>query len=33
MNPRHALTEPWLLKPLPLFGELDAAGYADLGLI
>jgi len=29
----HAVTEPWLLKPLPLFGELDAAGYADLGMI
>jgi len=33
MNPRYALTEPWLLNPLPLFGQLDAAGYADLGLI
>jgi len=32
MNPRKALTEPWLLNPLPQFGELDAAGYADLGL-
>jgi glutamyl-tRNA(Gln) amidotransferase subunit E len=33
MNPRHALTEPWLLNPLPQFGDLDAAGYADLGLM
>jgi glutamyl-tRNA(Gln) amidotransferase subunit E len=33
MNPRNALTEPWLLHPLPKFGELDAAGYADLGLM
>jgi glutamyl-tRNA(Gln) amidotransferase subunit E len=33
MSPRNALTEPWLLRPLPQFGELDAAGYADLGLI
>jgi len=33
MNPHSALTEPWLLRPLPQFGELDAAGYADLGLI
>ena len=33
MNPRNALTEPWLLNPLPQFGELDAAGYADLGLM
>jgi glutamyl-tRNA(Gln) amidotransferase subunit E len=33
MNPRNALTEPWLLNPLPLFGELDDAGYAELGLI
>ncbi|HOX25540.1 MAG TPA: Glu-tRNA(Gln) amidotransferase subunit GatE [Candidatus Krumholzibacteria bacterium] len=32
MNPRNALTEPWLLNPLPHFGELDPAGYADLGL-
>ena len=33
MTPRHAITEPWLLRPLPQFGELDAAGYADLGLM
>ncbi len=33
MSPRSALTEPWLLRPLPQLGELDAAGYADLGLI
>ncbi len=33
MSPRNALTEPWLLNPLPLFGELDAEGYADLGMI
>ncbi|MBD3220817.1 Glu-tRNA(Gln) amidotransferase subunit GatE [bacterium] len=33
MPSRHAVTEPWLLKPLPLYGELDAAGYADLGLM
>ena len=33
MSPRYVVTEPWLLNPLPLFGELDAAGYADLGLI
>lgn len=33
MTPRIALTEPWLLNPLPQFGELDAAGYADLGLM
>lgn len=33
MSPRNALTEPWLLRRLPQFGELDAAGYADLGLI
>jgi glutamyl-tRNA(Gln) amidotransferase subunit E len=33
MNPRHALTEPWLLRPLPQLGELDAGGYADLGMI
>ncbi|MEZ4389103.1 MAG: Glu-tRNA(Gln) amidotransferase subunit GatE [Candidatus Krumholzibacteriia bacterium] len=33
MSPRHSVTEPWLLRPLPLFGELDAAGYADLGLM
>lgn len=33
MSPRYTVTEPWLLTPLPLFGELDAAGYADLGLM
>jgi glutamyl-tRNA(Gln) amidotransferase subunit E len=33
MSSPHAITEPWLLKPLPQYGELDAAGYADLGLI
>ena len=27
MNPHNALSEPWLREPLPLFGELDAAGY------
>ena len=32
MSLRNALTEPWLLRPLPQFGDLDAAGYADLGL-
>jgi glutamyl-tRNA(Gln) amidotransferase subunit E len=32
MPAHHAITEPWLLKPLPQFGELDTQGYAELGL-
>jgi glutamyl-tRNA(Gln) amidotransferase subunit E len=28
---RFQIRDPWLLQPLPLFGQLDAAGYAELG--
>ncbi len=32
MDQLRSLNEPWLRQPLPLFGELDAEGYARLGL-
>ncbi|HPF71378.1 MAG TPA: Glu-tRNA(Gln) amidotransferase subunit GatE [Candidatus Krumholzibacteria bacterium] len=31
MDDRLILRDPWLLRPLPVYGELDAAGYAELG--
>jgi len=31
MDDRFTIQDPWLLRPLPLLGQLDAAGYADLG--
>jgi glutamyl-tRNA(Gln) amidotransferase subunit E len=33
MDQHRTLTEPWLLQPLPLFGELDDDDYARLGLM
>jgi glutamyl-tRNA(Gln) amidotransferase subunit E len=33
MDQHRTLTEPWLLQPLPQFGELDDDGYARLGLM
>jgi len=32
MDSFSGIREPWLLTPLPEFGALDDAGYADLGL-
>lgn len=33
MDNRYTLTDPWLLTPLPLYGQLSAADYADLGFM
>ncbi len=32
MNQEPDIHDPWLKRPLPLFGSLSAADYADLGL-
>ncbi len=31
MDKRYAISDPWLLQPLPLYGTLTPADYADLG--
>jgi glutamyl-tRNA(Gln) amidotransferase subunit E len=31
MDNRFAISDPWLLRPLPLFGQMSAADYAELG--
>ena len=31
MDDRFIIRDPWLQRPLPLLGQLDAAGYAELG--
>ena len=33
MDDRFTIQDPWLRRPLPLFGQLDAAGYAELGFM
>ncbi len=33
MDTRYAITDPWLLQPLPLFGSLTADDYAELGFM
>lgn len=31
MDSRYTLSDPWLLQPLPLYGQLSDQDYADLG--
>jgi len=31
MNDRFTIADPWLLRPLPLYGQLTPADYAELG--
>jgi glutamyl-tRNA(Gln) amidotransferase subunit E len=33
MNSAFVIADPWLLAPLPLFGQLGAQDYADLGFM
>nr|MEE4267143.1 Glu-tRNA(Gln) amidotransferase subunit GatE [Candidatus Krumholzibacteria bacterium] len=33
MDNAFTLKDPWLLQPLPMFGDLDDAGYAELGFM
>jgi len=33
MDNRFAITDPWLLAPLPLFGQLSPEDYAELGFM
>jgi glutamyl-tRNA(Gln) amidotransferase subunit E len=33
MDPRFAIADPWLLSPLPLYGQLTPADYAELGFM
>ena len=33
MDSKFAITDPWLLQPLPLFGQLTPADYAELGFM
>ena len=33
MDSIFAISDPWLLSPLPLFGQMSSADYADLGFM
>ncbi|MEN8006758.1 MAG: Glu-tRNA(Gln) amidotransferase subunit GatE [Candidatus Krumholzibacteriota bacterium] len=33
MDTKFALSDPWLLNPLPLFGQMTPADYADIGFM
>ena len=33
MNSKFAISDPWLLKPLPLFGQMAPADYAEIGFM
>ena len=33
MEIKYALSDPWLLQPLPLYGQLTPADYAELGFM
>ena len=33
MDSRFVISDPWLINPLPLYGELSAADYAELGFM
>ena len=33
MNSKFAISDPWLLNPLPLFGQMAPADYAEIGFM